>query len=234
MTENTELLEKFEELKALVLLAIPDSRFPDWEERPSCSKNPHIADVGTLPGKRATAALSALESLVAMPSKTRAKRRWPRHMIALPDVWSSLALVMEYAAPAPRFIYRSVLENVLITRRGTYGGPSDVRAAIERLIDSGKVVQRALGDVLADSTSSAAVLVLAEDLPQVLRFRQPPPFSAADVRAAIRDGTQWWLDGGDWTAGPAGVEGDGWPDVEDDGDSGGWVIDPSALKGDAE
>ena len=224
--QHYEIMRLLTELKDLVLLAIPEARFPRGLKRPDVVR-PSLSgsDLDNLSGealevRREQIALTALDYLVGLDVKQRIARRYPPIISTYVQSFLMLAHDMGVDPPLYPITYCSTLLNAMTMRNGFKQFPRRVAEnTLARLEESGRIVTRALREVHHKSESETRVVMRAADLPLVELLRDGPPFTAADVRQALRDGTEWWLDGGDPWSGPqsAGAAGDG---------DGGWAIDP--------
>ena len=224
---DSEIMRLLAELKDLVLLAIPEARFPRGLKRPDVVR-PSLSgsDLDNLSGealevRREQIALTALDYLVGLDVKQRIARRYPPIISTYVQSFLMLAHDMGVDPPLYPITYCSTLLNAMTMRNGFKQFPRRVAEnTLARLEESGRIITRALREVHHRSESETRVVMRAADLPLVELLRDGPPFTAADVRQALRDGTEWWLDGGDPWSGPRSAAGDG------DGD-GGWEIDPA-------
>lgn len=206
---NKEILQLLVELRDLVLLAIPEARLPRGLKRPNLDK-PSLGgtDLESLSGaalqaRRDALALSVLDYLVGLDTTQRHARKYPSVISAYVPRFLLPAHDMDVDPPLYPVTYLSTFANSLSMRTGFKQFPRKViDDTIRSLEDAGKIRIMPLKETHHKSDSDTLVVMHTRDVPFVMMLRDGPSFTVADVRRAIENGTEWWLDGGDPWAGP--------------------------------
>lgn len=208
LTDEVKKLTAFiNELRPLVILAIPESRLPVGVVHPPRKPNYALRDGMTpedLLAVQQAEVVRSLRYLVALNTSERAKRRLPGNLSDFShNGFFAIESEMGIMAPLPPVTYRSALVN-LLTMRASF--KHERREGVDKVLRgmeaSGVVICKPLSGFLPKSPSEALAVMLAEDQPVMDLLQNGPPFGLMDVKKAIRDGTGWWLDGGDPWAGP--------------------------------
>jgi hypothetical protein len=209
--EVKKLTEQIAELRPLVILGIPESRLPVGVVYPP--RKPVYTlrdgmDKEELLKVQQAEVVRSLRYLVALSTQERAKRRLPGNLNDFSHQgFFAIESTMGVMAPLPPITYRSALVN-LLTMRASF--KHERRDAVDKVLrgmeDAGVVICKPLCGFLPKSGSEALAVMLAKDQPVMDLLQNGPPFSLMDVKRAIQNGTEWWLDGGDPWSGPQEVQ----------------------------